>query len=206
MTQDTTTPVYASYDIIADWFDAHRSRELFEKSWLDKAIAQCPKNLQVLDLGCGMGEPIIAYLLKNGCHVTGVDGSSKLISIAKERYPEVEFIIDDMCHLSLKKKFDFILAWNSFFHLAQGDQRNMFKIFRQHLNNGGILMFTTGVEAGEVWSNNGGIDLYHASLSPYEYQELFAQNSFTLIAHTISDSACGGATVWLAKLETDEGI
>lgn len=30
--------VYKDYEKIADWFDSHRSRELFEKPWLDKEI------------------------------------------------------------------------------------------------------------------------------------------------------------------------
>lgn len=48
--------------------------------------------------------------------------------------------------------------------------RSGYDIFIQHLNDGGILMFTTGSEAGEIWSDNGGENLYHASLSPDEYK------------------------------------
>jgi hypothetical protein len=42
--------VYKAYEKIADWYDEHRSRDLFEKTWLDKAIALLPKNPYVLDL------------------------------------------------------------------------------------------------------------------------------------------------------------
>lgn len=187
------------YDKIAKWFDAHRSRELFEKAWLDQAIALLPKHPSVLDLGCGMGEPIIPYLLKNGFKVTGVDGSAELLSLAKGRYPEVEFILSDMRGLSLMKQYDMVIAWHSFFHLTQDDQRLMFTLFASHLKPGGVLLFTSGEEAGEIWGENGGEPLYHASLSQEDYKMLLNQNGFTLVNHKIADPDCGDATVWLAQ-------
>lgn len=193
--------VYKIYDKISHWFDAHRSRELFEKPWLDKAITLLPENPEVLDLGCGMGEPIIPYFLEKDCVVTGVDGSEKLISFAKERYPEVEFIISDMRSLDLNKKFDLIIAWHSLFHLPQKDQRQMFKKFKYNLKDKGVLIFTSGSESGEVFSENGGENLYHSSLSPDEYKKILKQYNFKLIDHKISDPECCGATIWLAKLD-----
>jgi len=74
-----------------------------------------------------------------------------------------------------------VIAWHSFFHLSQSDQRAMFKTFANHLNNGGILLFTAGPDAGEIWSDNGGENLYHASLSPDEYKALLKQHNFTLL-------------------------
>ena len=44
-----------------------------------------------------------------------------------------------------------ILVWL----LTTDDQKNMFKTFVKHLDDSGILMFTTGSEAGEIWSDNG---------------------------------------------------
>ena len=63
----------------------------------------------------------------------------------------------------------------------------MFKTFKSHLGKGGVLMFTSGQELGEVWSNNGGEDLYHASLSPDEYKDILKQYDFTLIDHKIAE-------------------
>lgn len=193
--------VCKTYDEIADWYDEHRSRHLFEKKWLDKAVTYLSKGSQVLDLGCGTGTPMIPYFLEKCFGVTGVDGSVKLIALAKSRYPNADFIILDMRDLNLNRKFDLIIAWNSLFHLSQNDQRAMFNTFASHLNIGGILLFTSGSEAGEILSDNGGRNLYHASLSSDEYKVILHQNNFALIEYKISDSECGGATVWLAKLE-----
>ncbi len=193
--------VYKVYDKIAKWFDEHRSRDLFEKPWLDKAIALVPLKAEVLDLGCGMGEPIIPYFISKGFSVTGVDGSEQLLEMARARFQNVEFVLSDMRLLKLNKKFDLIIAWHSFFHLSQDDQRAMFKIFVEHLNPKGVLLFTSGDKAGEEWGNNGGEALYHASLSISEYKAILAKFGLALIDNKILDPACGDATVWLAQLE-----
>lgn len=193
--------VYKTYEKIADWMDERRSRTLFEKPYLDRAIAYLDPNATVLDLGCGTGEPIGQYFIDAGFQVTGIDGSTKMLEIARSRCPKIRFILSDMRTINLNKKFDCIIAWHSFFHLSQGDQRATFKTFKSHLKDGGVLLFTSGPESGEAWSNNGGENLYHASLSPDEYKDLLKQHGFTLIQHKISDPECGGATVWLARLE-----
>ena len=187
------------YQKIAKWYDEHRSRDLFEKNWLDNAIKYLRPNAGILGVGCGMGEPIVQYFIEKAFNVTGIDACEELIEIAKERLPQGNFFVGDMRKLSLNKKFDLVIAWNSYFHLTQDEQRDMFDIFVAHLNPSGILLFTTGPEAGEVWSDNGGEKLYHASLSPDEYKKILQQHDFELLVYKINDKDCNDHTVWLAK-------
>jgi cyclopropane fatty-acyl-phospholipid synthase-like methyltransferase len=193
--------VYELYEKIADWYDQHRSRDLFEKPYLDRVIMHLIPRSKILDLGCGMGEPIAQYFIDKGFHVTGIDGSQKQIDRAKERFTDSRFMVADMRGLDLKEKFDCVIAWDSYFHLSQEDQRKMFQIFENHLNPRGILLFTSGSEAGEVWSDNGGENLYHASLSPSEYQACLTQHHFELITYKINDENCHGHTVWVARYQ-----
>lgn len=194
--------VYKSYEKIADWFDEHRSRELFEKPYLDMAISYLKSGAKILDLGCGMGEPIAKYFADKGYRLTGIDGSHKMIAMAKARVPNATFLVGDMRECALQEKFDCIIAWHSFFHLSQEDQRAMFAIFEKHMNPGGILMFTSGPEAGEVWGDNGGENLYHASLSTSEYNELLKTHHFEALKHVVEDKDCGDATIWVARYQT----
>ena len=191
--------VYKSYEKIANGFDEHRSRDLFEKSYLDKVISYLKPKAEILDLGCGMGEPIAKYFIEQGFKVTGIDGSKNLIDLAKKQLPEGDFSVGDMRKASYNKKFDAIIAWNSFFHLPKPDQRRMFKIFEEHSKPNAILLFTSGIDNGEVWSNNGGENLYHASLSPTEYNTLLSQHNYQLLIHTVEDKDCGDATIWMAQ-------
>jgi ubiquinone/menaquinone biosynthesis C-methylase UbiE len=189
--------VYKVYDIIASWFS--QQTELIEKDYLDELIGHIPVEGNVLDLGCGTGKPILQYLISKNINVTGVDASKEMLCIAKINFPETELLLQDMRFLDLNKKFDAIIAWHSFFHLPIIDQPAMFGLFENYLNPNGILLFTSGTELGEAWGINGGEDLFHASLSSDEYEQLLNKHNFKVLKHIISDPNCGYATIWMAK-------
>lgn len=191
--------VYKAYEEIVDWFDAHRNKTLFEKEYLDLILKNIPADATILDLGCGTGEPIAKFFIERGIKIVGIDGSEKMIELCKKRFPNEHWLVADMRTINLKQQFDAIIAWHSFFHLDHDSQRAMFKIFDSHIKPGGILAFTSGIEHGEVWSNNGGQDLYHASLSSEEYENLLKSASFKILIHKMRDPKCGDATIWIAQ-------
>jgi hypothetical protein len=102
--------------------------------------------------------------------------------------------------LSLARRFDGILAWDSFFHLCPDDQRRMFSIFRDHAAPRAALMFTSGPAYGEAIGSYQGEPLYHASLDGAEYRALLSANGFEVMAHMVEDPNCGNHTIWLALL------
>jgi SAM-dependent methyltransferase len=173
---------------------------LFEKPWLDRFRALLPAGASVLDLGCGSAEPIARYFIENQYNVTGVDSSSALIAICKARFPQQNWIVEDMRNLSMDRGFNGILAWDSFFHLCPDDQCLMFPIFRKHAASGAALMFTSGPEHGEAIGSYEGEPLYHASLDATEYRSLLADNGFAVVSHVVEDPYCGRHTIWLAQL------
>jgi len=187
------------YEETAAAWDKARGRDLMEADWLARFAALLPAHGEVLDLGCGMGEPIAAWLAAQDFGVTGVDSSPSLLALARDRLSDQHWIVGDMRHIDLGRRFDGLIAWHSFFHLAPDDQRAMFARFAAHLRTGGALMFTSGPEAGEAIGEWQGEPLYHASLPPEEYERLLAESSFTVMAHEKNDPSCGGATVWLAR-------
>jgi cyclopropane fatty-acyl-phospholipid synthase-like methyltransferase len=180
-------------------FDRDRSRSLQEKMWLDRFVSYLPPAGVVLDIGCGMAEPIARYLLEAGFQVVGVDSSPTLIQLAKTRFPDSEWIVADMRQLELGRTFDGILAWDSFFHLTPDDQRDMFPRFASHAAPGAPLMFTSGPAHGETTGSYCGEPLYHGSLSPSEYESLMTTNGFRVLAYLANDPDCGEHTVWLAR-------
>lgn len=187
------------YERHADYFDGSRGKSLVEQEWMDKflAIAGCGAN--ILDLGCGTAEPLAAYCIANGHHVTGLDGSAPMLDLCRERFPDQEWLLGDMRHCRLGKVFKGILAWDSFFHLPPEDQRHMFAIFERHAAPGAALMFTSGPGAGEAIGEFQGEQLYHASLDSIEYGSLLTSHGFALVEHVIEDQSCGGHTIWLAR-------
>ena len=163
-------------------------------------IEALPPGAAILYLGCGTGDPILRHLLERGCAVTGVDASPAMLAIARTRFPGTRLIESDMRTLALDRKFDAVIAWHSLFHLPPADQRAMFATFARLLHPHGIVMFTSGSRQGETWSDNGGAMLYHASLDSADYRCLLEDHGFQVLQHAVDDAACGGATVWIARL------
>ena len=187
-----------------DWAgDRARQTVFIEKAWLDRFIALVQPGGTVLDLGCGPGRPMAAYLVANGLDVCGVDSSTAMIAMARENLLSREFIVADMRTLSLGRRFSGILAWDSFFHLAPDAQRRMFPIFRDHAAPGAPLMLTSGPQHGESIGQLRGEPLYHASLAPEEYRYLLDNHGFDVVAETMEDPDCGGHSVWLARRKED---
>jgi SAM-dependent methyltransferase len=191
--------ITALYERHARAWDRDRSRHLSEKAWLDRFLALLPPRPSVLDLGCGMAEPIARYCIESGCVVTGIDASPTMIGLCRARFPAQNWIVADMRGLALERRFDGILAWDSFCHLRDSDQRAMFPIFRAHAGPGSALLFTSGPAGGEAIGCYRDEAPYHASLDPDTYRALLAGNGFSVRGHVAQDPDCTGHTVWLAR-------
>lgn len=195
----TPDPIREVYDRQAEAYDKARSRTLFEARWLTRFGDALPKGGRVLDLGCGAGEPISAWLIAEGFRLTGVDFSEGMLSIARDRWPKGDWRVADMRTLDLEVRFDGLIAWNSFYHLTPDEQRNTLPRMAGLLAPGGLLMVTVGPRAGEVTGDVGGEEVYHASLSPAEYATLLEAHGLLLTTFVAEDPACGDLTVMMAK-------
>lgn len=187
------------------WMNLRRY-DLFERTWLDRFIANLPPiGREVLDLGCGSGRPIARYLIDNGCQVTGIDAATSLIEIAVEAFPEQTWIAADMRHLPPLGRFHGLIAWHSFFHLTPEDQRPMFENFNHLARPGAALIFTSGTTLGDTIGTFAGQPLYHGSLDAAEYRQLLSATGFEVVKHIENDPTCCGATIWLARKISDAG-
>ncbi len=183
-----------------DWA-RDRGDRFYEGVWFERFCAMLQPGGAVLDLGCGSGRPLARHLIGQGFRVTGVDAAPGLLGLARESFPEQEWILADMRTLSLGRTFDGVLAWDSFFHLGFDAQRAMFPRFRAHAAPGAPLMFTSGPAHREAVGSYGGEPMYHASLAPSEYRVLLDANGFDERGHVAEDKQCGGRTVWLAQAQ-----
>ena len=187
------------YERNAARFDAERPKGLLERVWLDRFLVLVPKGGNILDLGCGAGDPIAAYMRAQGFQMTGVDASHAMLEIARSRYPDADWRLADMRQLSLDKRFDGILGWNSFFHLTQEEQRATLPKLAAHLKPGGALMLTVGPEAGEVSGHVGDDAVYHSSLSPKDYKNIMDGLGMSIVKFIKEDPDCDFQTVLLAQ-------
>lgn len=190
--------ILTTYEQHAAGFARSRAKSLFERRWLDRALAHAPGR-RVLDLGCGPGNPIARYLSDRRAEVTGVDGAAAMVALFQDTLPQAEVIHADMRDLDLGRRFDVVLAWNSFFHLSPNDQRAMFAVFANHAAPGAVLMFTSGPEAGEEIGQVEGTPVYHSSLDPTDYRALLRAKGFELLDFVPNDARCNNHSVWMAR-------
>ena len=153
----------------------------------------------IFDVGCGTGEPIASYFLAQGYSLTGLDASVEMMQRFRERFPGAGSLLGDMRERQTDQQFDLVIAWHSLFHLPKEDQPDTLSLLCSYVKPNGLLIFTSGPAEGEVWSDNGGENLFHASLSPAAYKSILAEHGFDILFHQAEDPDCGGATVWVAK-------
>jgi SAM-dependent methyltransferase len=65
-----------------------------------------PPGARVLEVGCGIGDLLAALRPARG---VGVDFSPRMVALARERHPDLEFIEADALAIPLGEKFDYIV-------------------------------------------------------------------------------------------------
>ncbi|MGO3346055.1 MAG: class I SAM-dependent DNA methyltransferase [Marinomonas sp.] len=97
---------------------------------------------QHLDLACGTG-PHINYLIQQGFTCEGLDINQPMLEIAKQRCPEGNFALGNMCEFSVDQPFDLITCFLYSVHYS-GDIQNLkgclLSVY-EALNEGGVFYF-----------------------------------------------------------------
>jgi SAM-dependent methyltransferase len=198
----TESSVIDSYDKAADWFDGARNKSLVERPLLDSVIERLPKKATVLDLGCGTAEPIARYLIERGLALTGVDGAAAMLGYCRKRFPDQSWIQADLSSFETSERYDFVIAWDSLFHLSCNDQRRVLDRVGRWTRPGGFLIFNSGTQESEFWGPMKGYEsvaVFHASLDTAEYRQRLDDIGFRVLCHSVEDPQCGGRTFWIAQ-------
>jgi len=161
------------YDAFAESYDG--SRDIFN---IDGIIAEFQNQLNnktgnMLDLGCGAGVPIGRSFIDNGWSVTGVDFSSKMLSLANKHVPEMTCICSDMCSVQFEEnEFDAITSIYSLFHIPKEQHIDLFTNVFRWLSPNGMALFTyatkeyTGSEEFDGYKEFLGQQLFYSHTTP----------------------------------------
>ncbi len=124
----------------------------------------------LLNVGCGGGKNV--WNLKARFHVTGLDVSPSMLTLASELNPECEFILQDMREYALDRTFDVVLIDDAISYMtSEHDLRSVFTRAYEHLAPGGMMV-----------------------VGPDDTQETFVQNS-THTTHAVSPENSGDIEV-----------
>jgi SAM-dependent methyltransferase len=149
---DLTEWTRAGYDAVAEEYAEAFVTELDHKP-LDRALLSAliegvPAGSLIADIGCGPGH-VAAWLSAHGAHALGIDLSPRMVSVAKARYPLVEYRVGDMRRLPARDgEWGGAVAFYSIIHLQPEDLPLAFAEVNRCLRPGGLMLvaFHSGTE------------------------------------------------------------
>ena len=179
-----------SYDGIAARWDATRtSFSGSERRYLDAVLERLAAPARILDLGCGTGRPMAAYVLARGHRVTGVDQSEALLAIARERFPDGEWIHSTIEDFDFDEpgegSFDGAIAWDSLFHIERERHESILAKVHRALAPGARLMLTAGGSENQPAFTDTMFDheFFYDSHSPERIASILRGLGFELVIH-----------------------
>jgi SAM-dependent methyltransferase len=161
---DGRSIVARGYDSIAEAYLSYRSGAFTdeERAFLDRVCAAFPEHGDVLELGCGAGEPITPVLARRG-HVTGIDISHRQVMLARRRVPDATFLLGDMTSVAFRSSsFSAVVAFASITHVPRDSHAELFQRIASWLGADGIFAgeLGRGDNPGELTSDWMGAPMY----------------------------------------------
>ncbi len=135
------------YDEFAETYDSQRGK--FDMTSVFDAFCRGFKSGpgDLLDLGCGAGEPFAAAFAKHGWKVTGVDFSVRMLDLARRYVPDMRTVLSDMREVDFgPEQFDAVTLIYSLFHIPTADQLAVLDRVYRWLRPGGRVLFTYAVK------------------------------------------------------------
>jgi SAM-dependent methyltransferase len=131
-----------AYEIFGKFYDVVMGDRTGPAGHLGKLIrAANPNARNVLELGCGTGS--ILKHLQHNYEVSGLDTSSRMLSIARHKVPHAKFFRQDMVDFQIDDSFDVICCvFDSINHVRRfSEWKKVFARVRRHLSPGGCFIF-----------------------------------------------------------------
>jgi SAM-dependent methyltransferase len=113
-----------------------------ETNFVRKMIKRYKKTSggEILDVGCGAGHHDL--FLKDDYQVVGVDGSEKMLELARKRNPDLIYHLGDVCTFKLERQFDVVMAMDMIqYNLTYSGLEKALRNISVHLKPGGLLLF-----------------------------------------------------------------
>lgn len=150
--RNTAVGVRAVYDAVARAYAARLGDELTGKP-LDRALLGGFVELagagRIADVGCGPGH-VTRFLAALHPDVIGVDVSPGMIAVAREREPELTFVVGSMLQLPVEDgTWAGALAMYSVIHLGEQERVGAWQEFARSLRPRGWLLVSFHVDSAE---------------------------------------------------------
>ena len=149
---------------------------------LDLAEERIPRGSDVLELGCGAGEPMTRTLAR-GRRLTGVDISAAQLALARRNVPTAAFLQADMTAVSFEPaSFDAVVAFYALSHVPREELAGLLSRIHDWLRPGGVFIGSFGVEddPGSVERDWLGVDMFFSHYSARVNRRLVTNAGFSV--------------------------
>jgi SAM-dependent methyltransferase len=142
--EQNTENVQKTYDTIADEYVLRIYAELdhkpLDRQLLDRFAQEVRDKGLVRDVGCGPGH-VTSYLQKQGVLIQGIDLSSRMIELARQLNPTINFQQGNMATLDVQDgSWAGIVAFYSIIHFPRPQVVSVLREFYRALQPDGLLL------------------------------------------------------------------
>lgn len=156
---------------------------------INSFVAHFQDGATILDLGCGSGY-VTNYLFSKNMNAIGIDFSEEMIKIAKSKYPQLKFFIDNFVNIEnlfQENSIDGLIALYSLYFVPKEQFEDLLKSFSKVMKNGGKFLFVTQLGSGEDYistplmkENDVKDELYVNYYMKDELEEILKRNNFSI--------------------------
>lgn len=137
----------------------------------------------ILDVGCGDGLPVDAYLVEQGFAVNGIDASARMVARARKNVPEGFYEIKDLFDLREGEYcVDGVVSLRAMLQIPHEKYRALLKNFASFMPNGGaLLLIMRADEPGQAGEDGHGALASRHHDGAGDSTELLEDAGFTII-------------------------
>jgi cyclopropane fatty-acyl-phospholipid synthase-like methyltransferase len=191
-------PVSDASRVVADGYDAIAARYLAWSSnapvrlrYLDLLLELLPESADVLELGCGAGEPVTRRLAERH-RVMAVDVSAAQLELAAQNAPGAQLILADMADVSFAPgSFDAVASFYALTHVPRERHADLIARIVSWLRPRGLVLLTMGSSdnPGAIDPDWLGTPMYFSHFDAPTNRALVQRSGVRLISAEVVDEA-----------------
>ena len=183
MPKSPKTIVEEGYDQLAEAYSRlEGNAEWPRMKWLGKVLAGLNPGSDVLDLGCGSGDPADIEIARLH-QIIGVDISNAQVELARQNVPQGKFIHGDLGALDFPdNSFDAVVSFYTLEHLPREQHEEILRRVHSWLRPEGLLLFSH--EAGDMKDVTGewlGVPMFISVFDPETMRRVVQDAGFELV-------------------------
>jgi cyclopropane fatty-acyl-phospholipid synthase-like methyltransferase len=188
---DASRVVADGYDAIAARYLAWSSNAPVRLRYLELLLELLPQSADVLELGCGAGEPVTRRLAERH-RVMAVDVSAAQLELAAQNAPGAQLILADMADVSFAPgSFDAVASFYALTHVPRERHADLIARIVSWLRPRGLVVLTMGSSdnPGAIDPDWLGTPMYFSHFDAPTNRALVQRSGVRLVSAEVVDEA-----------------